>query len=142
MDTYLYDVAKEHNCYITQNKTKASKSFVMETNDMYYINIDVSRIETSAERKVCLAHELGHCISGTTYTINHSSLYRGSAEYRADYRAAQLVIPFDELKECINKGITEKYDLAEFFGVTEEFIDRTLYIYGNKGLLENLEFTL
>lgn len=142
MDTYLYDVAKEHNCYITQNKTKASKSFVMETNDAYYINIDASRIETNAERKVCLAHELGHCISGTTYTINHSSLYRGSAEYRADYRAAQLVIPFDELKECVMKGITEKYDLAEFFGVTEEFIDRTLYIYSNKGLLENLEFTL
>lgn len=141
MDTYLYDVAKEHNCYITQNKTKASKSFVMETNDAYYINIDVSRIETSAERKVCLAHELGHCISGTTYTLNHSNLYRGSAEYRADYRAAQLVIPFDELKECVMKGITEKYDLAEFFEVTEEFIDRTLYIYGNKGLLQDLVIT-
>lgn len=142
MDTYLYDVAKEHNCYITQNKTKASKSFVMETNDAYYINIDASRIETSAEKRVCLAHELGHCISGTTYTINHSSLYRGSAEYKADYRAAQLIMPICDLKDCICRGITEKYELAEYFNVTEEFIDRTLYIYSNKGLLENLEFTL
>lgn len=142
MDTYLYDVANEHNCYITQNRTKASKSFVMETNDTYYINIDASRIETSAERKVCLAHELGHCISGTTYTINHSSLYRGSAEYRADYRGAQLVIPIEDLKKCVGNGIIEKYELAEYFNVTEEFVERALYIYGNKGLLENLEFTL
>ncbi|MFV0551309.1 MAG: ImmA/IrrE family metallo-endopeptidase [Anaerorhabdus sp.] len=142
MDTYLYDVANEHNCYITQNKTKASKSFVMETDDMYYINIDVSRIKTSAEKKVYLAHELGHCISGTTYTINHSKLYRGSAEYKADYRAAQLLMPINDLRDCICKGITERYDLAEYFNVTEKFVERALYIYGNKGLLENLEFTL
>lgn len=141
MDTYLYDVANEHNCYITNKHTKASKSFIMETKDAYFINIDVNQIESKAEERVCLAHELGHCISGTTYTINHKSLYRGSAEYRADYRGAQLVIPIDDLRRCVDKGIIEKYELADYFNVTEEFVERALYIYGNKGLLEDLVIT-
>lgn len=137
----LLKIADQGNYQISFKKTDDIKSVSLEFNNNLYININESQIESDAEKRVCLAHELGHCISGTLYTLNHSNLYRGSAEYRADYRAAQLVIPIVDLKKCVGKGITEKYELAEFFGVTEEFVERTLYIYGNKGLLQDLVIT-
>ncbi|MEA4821896.1 MAG: ImmA/IrrE family metallo-endopeptidase [Erysipelotrichales bacterium] len=89
------------------------------------------------DMNVCLAHELGHVQSRTFYYNTSTKLYKGSAEYRADYRAAQLLVPIEKLKECINKGIIEKYSLAEHFDITEDFIERVLYIYEIKGLLTN-----
>ncbi|SJZ59826.1 ImmA/IrrE family metallo-endopeptidase [Anaerorhabdus furcosa] len=137
MDSLL-NYADDNNYPVFFKRMNVTKSLSVELDDMLCINIDESKFETESEKIVCLAHELGHCISGTLYTINHSNLYRGSAEYRADYRAAQLVMPIDELKECILKEITEVYDLATFFGITEEFVKRILYIYSNKGLLKDI----
>ncbi|MFV0552900.1 MAG: ImmA/IrrE family metallo-endopeptidase [Anaerorhabdus sp.] len=132
---YLLKYADDNNYSVFFNKTNITKSLSVEINNALCINVDESKIENEAEKRVCLAHELGHCISGTLYTINHSNLYRGSAEYRADYRAAKLVIPINQLKECIVNGITEKYEIAEYFNITEEFVERVYYIYKNKGLI-------
>lgn len=142
MDDYLYAVAEEHNIYITNNHTKSTKSFVVEVGNNYFVNIDNTQTIDAIDERVCLAHELGHCISGTTYTVDHTPLYRGSAEYRADFRAAQLLVPIDELIESINKGIDQNYDLAEYFSVTGEFIERVLYIYNNKGLLQGVTISI
>lgn len=114
-----------------------AKSLSVELDDKVYINIDEFKFETETEERVCLAHELGHCISGTLYTINHSNLYKGSPEYKADYLAGQSVMPIDELRDCILKGIIEYYELVEYVDITEEFVKRILYIYGNKGLIES-----
>ncbi|MFV0553051.1 MAG: ImmA/IrrE family metallo-endopeptidase [Anaerorhabdus sp.] len=134
----LLKYADKNNYQVLFHKTNEIRSFSMELQQKLYINLDETQFESEIEKRVCLAHEIGHCISGTTYTLNHSKLYRGSAEYKADYRAAQLLVPIEKLKECISKGIAEKYNLAEFFGITEEFVERTLYIYNNKGLLNDI----
>lgn len=139
----LLNLAEELNTEVCFNNSIIGKSYVVEIEkNLYCINIDNSQISSKEDMNVCLAHELGHVQSGTLYYNDTTKLYKGSAEYRADYRAAQLVIPIDELQQCISIGIIEKYELAEFFGVTEEFVERTLYIYGNKGLLQDLVITL
>lgn len=136
----MYDelllLADELNTDVFYQKSIISKSYVVEVSkELYCINIDKSRIDSSNELNVSLAHELGHVISGTLYNNSTKKLYKGSAEYRADYRAAQILIPINKLIGCIKQGITEIYDLAEHFAVTDVFIERVLYIYGNKGLL-------
>lgn len=135
MDDLLH-FAEMNNYQVFYNEIDGIKSISLEYNNKLFINIDESKFETDREKRVCLAHEIGHCVSGTLYTINHSNLYRGSAEYRADYRAAKLLVPIDELKNCVAKGLTEKYELADYFNITEEFVERVLYIYRNKGLIE------
>ncbi len=142
MTDYLYKIAEENNYTITYHKTHCTKSFVVEFANEFFINLDEKSIGSSEEMNVCLAHELGHCLSGTVYTINHTKLYRGSAEYRADYRAALLLIPVDKLVDCIKKGNYELYAIAEYFNTTEEFVARTITIYKNKGLLNRLIYDL
>lgn len=135
----LLNLAEELNTEILYNNSIISKSYVVEyEKDLYCVNLDKGRIVSQEDMNVCLAHELGHVQSGTLYYNYTTKLYKGSAEYRADYRAAKQLIPIEHLIECVLNGITEKYMLAEVFEVTEDFVDRALYIYNNKGLLNDI----
>lgn len=75
-----------------------------------------------------LAHELGHCATGSFYTPNTLSL-RSRCEYRADKWAIKKLISKDELIEAIERGYTEPWQLAEYFEVTEKFIIKALKFY-------------
>ncbi|MBR6789770.1 MAG: hypothetical protein IKM31_02740 [Oscillospiraceae bacterium] len=58
---------------------------------------------------------------------------------RDEYRAASWVvhhlIPCDELLEAIEFGCTEVWQLAEYFGVSEDLILDAVKVYRNKGML-------
>lgn len=140
MDDYLLKLAEEANCIVTTKKTRACSSFIIEIDETHYINIDPQKFETDAQKRVALGHEIGHCLSGTTYSIHRNSLYRNSAEYRANFSAAKILVPIQKLLSCIKNGIHECYDLAEFFSVTQDFMEIVLYIYKNKGLLNEVLF--
>ena len=77
-----------------------------------------------------LAHELGHCETGAFYNEYSKFDIRAKHERRANKWAIKKLIPEDELKEactfCYNR-----YELAEHFGVTEDFMQKALDYYIN-----------
>ncbi len=100
-----------------------------------YVGIDPMQLETQAEERVHLAHELGHCITGSFYNMYSGSDIRKRHEIRADRCAAALLVPVEELKSQFRKGITEIWNLAEYFDVTEDFIRKAIENYFDMGLL-------
>ena len=54
-------------------------------------------------------------------------------ENQANRWAIQTLIPVDDLDEAVAEGCTEVWELAERFGVTEEFMKKAvcLYVHGN-----------
>ncbi|MGN0625284.1 MAG: hypothetical protein ACI4I8_03365, partial [Oscillospiraceae bacterium] len=46
-----------------------------------------------------------------------------------DMAAILQYIPLEELRECLRHGIVEPWDLAEHFGVTEEFMRKSIGYY-------------
>ena len=58
---------------------------------------------------------------------------RSKHENRADKWAVNKLIPVDELDQAVEDGHTELWDLADHFGVTEEFMRKAVcwYTYGN-----------
>ncbi len=68
------------------------------------IGIDTNKIETSAEEKVILAHELGHCMKNAFYNIRNICDLREKHEYKADKWAVNTVIPFENLMQAVNNG--------------------------------------
>ena len=54
-------------------------------------------------------------------------------EYKADKWAIRRLIPKIDLEEAISAGHTQLWDLAEYFGVTEDFMRKVVcwYTYGN-----------
>ncbi len=96
-----------------------------------YIGMDPFRIETTAQERVHLAHELGHCETGSFYNIYSSLNIREKQEKRADRWAVNRLVPEEEFINALGRGIVEVWDLAEHFDVTEDFIRKAAEIYKN-----------
>ena len=87
-----------------------------------WIAIDTNKIKTKKEEKAILAHEIGHCETGSFYNIYSLFDIREKHEYRATKRAFQILVPYDDLKAAVRHGITEIWELAEYFDVPCEFM--------------------
>lgn len=100
----------------------------------YAIVLDPNKIESSADENTKLAHELGHCLYGGFYSSTTPLYTREKHEYKANVWAVKFLVPWDELHEAIHNGITEPWELAEYFSVTEAFINLALeYYFERKG---------
>ena len=100
-----------------------------------YIGIDPMQLQSADEEKVVLAHELGHCLTGSFYNKDNILDVRGRHEYRANRWAVECLVPWPELQCALDQGIVERWELAERFEVTEDFIDTTIQMYRRQGKL-------
>lgn len=98
------------------------------------IALDPWKMDTIAKETVCLAHELGHCECGAFYNRWAALDVRQKHENHADKWAIKKLIPEDELNAMIAEGRTEIWELAERFGVTEEFMCKAMCWYQNGNL--------
>ena len=129
----LYRLAEKRNIEIINLPLPETASMSIELQDACYIGIDNAVLDTSAEERTHLAHELGHCITGSFYNRHTQFDIRQRHENRADKWAVRRLIPKTDLDEAIAAGYTELWELADFFGVTEDLIKKAvcLYTYGN-----------
>lgn len=121
----LYDFAtmQDLSTYSVPLKSAMSLSFPDGT-----IGISSDRIR-AADEKVCLAHEIGHCVTGSFYNINSPLDVRGQHEYRANKWAYQHLLPYNDLIAAVKEGITETWEIAEYFGLPEEFTIEAIAYY-------------
>lgn len=108
----------------------------------YGIAIDPEKVRTAADEMVKLAHELGHCATGSFYNRYAARDVRQRHENRADKWAIRQFLTEQDLDEAIAGGCTEMWELAEHFGVTEDFIRKAVcwYTYGNLAVEEYMSF--
>lgn len=130
----LYEEADEDGIDIFWLPMKADQSMAIQTEDgSCAIGIDPWKMHTVAEETVALGHELGHCMTGSFYNRYAKRDVMQKHENRADKWAIKKLVPEDELDHAIADGHTELWDLAEYFGVTEDFMRKAVcwYTYGN-----------
>ena len=106
---------------------------VMTEGGRCYVGMDPALRDGGVEERVHLSHELGHCLTGSFYSIYTAVDCRQRHENRADKWAIQALIPVDDLDDAIAGGCTEVWELAERFQVSEDFIRKTVcwYVHGN-----------
>lgn len=129
--TELYNYADENKINVHSYPLTELKSLSVPN----HIAIDKSKIENSTEEKVCIAHEIGHCETGSFYSNRTKLDVRERHENRANRWAVHALIPIDEYKIAIQDGYTEVWQLADYFEVTEDFIKKAIYIYKCEGEL-------
>ncbi|MBQ1777404.1 MAG: ImmA/IrrE family metallo-endopeptidase [Acidaminococcaceae bacterium] len=97
------------------------------------IGLDLPHRRSRNELRVRLAHELGHCVTGSFYNRCSPWDVRRLHENRADKYAVHTLIPEEALDAAVAEGHTEPWDLADYFGVDEAFLKKAvcLYTYGN-----------
>lgn len=130
----LYEYADAHGIAVTWfDFDRATSLSVSLPDGSCCIALDPWKLGTVAEETVCLAHELGHCETGSFYTPCSPLALRSRMENRADRWAVEHLISPEALEAAFRAGCTEAWQLAEHFGVTEAFIRKavSLYRHGN-----------
>ena len=105
----------------------------IQTEQGCVIGMDKGVCDCYTQERTHLAHELGHCLTGSFYNAYTVHDVRHRHEVRADTWAIQTLIPAEKLDEAIASGCTEMWELAEHFGVTEEFMRKAVcwHVHGN-----------
>ena len=130
----LYDFARQQNIEVLSFPLEATGSMsLMNDRGQCCIGMDPGLRDGSIRERVHLGHELGHCATGSFYNIYATVDSRQRHENRADKWAITHLIPVDHLDEAIAQGCTELWDLADRFGVTEDFMRKAVcyYVHGN-----------
>ncbi len=123
--TDLYRKAEELDIRVIQFPMTSLRAVSTPDN---VIGIDPDKLE-DREELVCLAHEMGHCATGSFYTSDATMLDRTRQEQRADRWAIRQLVPLEELKSLLRSGVDRWDEAAEHFQVTEEFLRKAVAFY-------------
>lgn len=86
-------------------------------------------LPTTAEKTCVLAEELGHYYTTSGDILNQTSIQNRKQELQARVWAYSHMITMDMLLECKRRGCRSRYEVAEYLGVTEEFLQDALDQY-------------
>lgn len=126
----LYDLADRENIVIDEFPMERQVSFsLMDQEGDCYVAIDPLQLDSAKQEKIILAHELGHCVTGSFYNRYATCDIRKRHENHADKWSFSALVPEDELNEAVSAGFTEVWQLAELFGVPCDYMYRACHWY-------------
>ena len=129
----LYAYAERRNIDVDGIPMRRATSLSVPLGDGYAIALDPWMLGSLAQETVCLAHELGHCETGSFYNRFAALDVRQQHENRADKWAIRRLVPEDDLDAAMADGCDTIPALADRFGVTEPFMAKAVcwYAHGN-----------
>lgn len=125
----LYAIAKEHNIPVVDMQLKYISAMAVCIGEKCAIGIDYKQISSTADEKVKLAHELGHCITKSFYSSKATADFIHNQENTADLWAIKTIIPKSNIDTALKNGIENVEQLADCFDVTKDYIEKALHFY-------------
>lgn len=126
----LYEMAEQNGIDVQFFNLPETKSISAKIDGKCYIGLDPDVVVRPKEEHTKLAHEMGHCETGSFYNIYSPLDVRGKHERTAKNWAIKKLIRKDELIQVIKDGLDNACLLAEYFDVTEDFMIESLEYYG------------
>ena len=132
----LYALADAEEIGVFCRDLPAARCLSIQNGDgRCFIGIDPMQIDTHAEEAELLAHELGHCMTGSFYNQYVSLDVRRKHENRADFWMVTHLVPAHKLSQLIEQGLTEPWQMAEALDVSQHVIETALRLYSRKSML-------
>ena len=125
----MYDDLEALNVDVVDVKLK--NNFAIAFFDNFLI-IDRSKCKTAAQERTVLAHEAGHYMSGAFYRAYSPFEVKEQAEHRAFAASVEKYLPVNEILNCYKMGMTENWEIAEYFNLEEEFVEKAVIVYKTK----------
>lgn len=137
----LYRHAERRGIGVYWFSMDSAESLSMMSNDgACSIAMDPWYLHTLADEKAKLAHELGHCETGSFYNRFAALDVRQKHENRADKWAIRRLVPVEELDAAVAGGRSDLWQLADYFDVTPEFMRKAVCWYTHGNLAAELYF--
>lgn len=101
---------------------------------LYYKgNIAIDKnIDTLTEKKCILAEEIGHHHKNAGNILDQDNVVNIKQERLARAWGYERLVGIVSLINAFENGIRNKYELAEYLGVTEDFLTSALLYYSQK----------
>ncbi|OAB35679.1 hypothetical protein PMSD_11750 [Paenibacillus macquariensis subsp. defensor] len=96
------------------------------------ITINKNIISTTTESICVIAEELGHHFTSFGNILNQRDVRSRKQEKRARNWAYERLVTLFGFVHAFETGVQNRFELAEYFGVTEEFIEETIKHYQEK----------
>ena len=138
--TKLFRIAREAGIRVEYCHLPLNDSISAPDRDGDFVLLDYSLIGAGPTERVHLAHEIGHCTTGSFYNRHTPFDIRQKHENRADRWAIAQILTGEELDAAVAAGYTEFWQLAEYFGVTEDFMKKAVCYYTHGNLATELYF--
>lgn len=97
--------------------------------------IIVSPTDTQAQLACLLVEELGHYHTGSDLRLTYRKLDDLKAEHRARRWGHHRLLPPDKIMDALRQNLADEYELAEYLGVTVEFLREAVEDYRCEGIL-------
>lgn len=97
--------------------------------EQYAIFLDFTKIRSTRLLKGICYHELGHAATGALHKVNSPYELVERSEYRANRWSAEHYLPAKELREAFQNGFTEPWQLAEYFDLPQQDIEKALHYW-------------
>lgn len=97
--------------------------------NMITINSD---LDTDSEKICILAEELGHYYTSYGNILDQSKAENRKQERRARAWAYEKLVSLSNLINAYKQGVKNRYELADFLGVSEIFIKEAIQYYKEK----------
>lgn len=95
----------------------------------------------NSNEKVCiLAEEIGHYHTTVGNILDQSRIENRKQELKARRWAVKRLVRVEQLVNAFNEGLRYKYEIAEYLGVTEEFLETALqHFLGIYGMFHKID---
>ncbi|WP_307892588.1 ImmA/IrrE family metallo-endopeptidase [Bacillus swezeyi] len=114
---------------IVEEKVIKGAIMGLYANNVIWIN---KRIKDQTKKSCVLAEELGHHYTTFGDILDQSDIQKKKQELRARWWAYEQLVPLNKIVQAQKEGITNRFELAEYLGVTENFLQHALDRYKAK----------
>lgn len=88
-------------------------------------------IPTTSEKTCVLAEELGHYYTTVGNILNTSITANSKQEVKARRWAIKRLVTLKKIVQAFKAGCRNMYEMAEYIGVTEDFLQSSFKFYNN-----------
>ena len=131
----VYEKIQNNGIEVMRFGLKNIKSVSVEADNRYGIFINYKEIEDTNEEFLVVAHEYGHCMTGSTHPPYSPVDIISKHEYRADRKSILDFLPVDRIKSAIKDGCRSVYEFSEYLDVPEEFVVKAFQHYNAMELI-------
>jgi len=130
--TELYGELRDRGVFLSSGSYRLKgdcDSIVVCDGRRYGVFLDIDKIQTLVQEKEAVSHEWAHIVTGATYTFDASPAVQAKAERRAMVAQIKKLLPFEELRGAIINGYTTRFELSEYFMVSEDTVSEAIEYY-------------
>lgn len=99
----------------------------------------INKNQSTIEKGCVLAEELGHYHTSTGDILNQKFLFNRKQEKRARNWAFKRLVPLTKIIHAHKLCIRNRYELAEYLEVTEDFLEDAIHSYKEEyGLIKEI----